>query len=66
MVNKKKSECLSAFPSEEFCECISKNTSVGITFSPYIAIVTHTKDELKYGTISNLNKQMVDINRACT
>ena len=64
MVRKKQSECLSAFPNQKFCECIATNTSVGITFATYIAIVTQTKDALKYSTRSNGDKELIAINRA--
>ena len=64
MVRKKQNECMSAFPNQRFCECIATNTSVGINFATYIAIVTRTKEELKYETRSSGDKETIDINRA--
>jgi hypothetical protein len=57
-------QCIAAIANEPFCECLGRNLPVAINFVNYVALVTQTKEELKYNTLSAEDKQIVDNTRA--
>jgi hypothetical protein len=56
----RKLKCLKAFGSEAFCECWNAKLAVGLDFDGYIAVITRTKEELKYDTFTKDDKALVD------
>ena len=64
MAKEKRLQCMTAVANETFCECLSQNLPVPINFVNYVAIVTQTKEELKYSTLSAEDKRIVDNTRS--
>jgi hypothetical protein len=56
-------QCMAAIANEPVCECLGQKLPVVINFVQYVAIVTQTRDELKYNTLSAEDKQIVDNTR---
>src|SRR5262245_28852693 len=54
---------MAAVASEAFCECLGQKLPVAINFVDYVGIITRTKEELKYSTLSAEDKGVVDITR---
>jgi hypothetical protein len=63
METEKRLQCLTAVANEPFCECLRRNLPVVINFLGYVHIVTQTKEELKYNTLSAEDKKIVDSTR---
>src|SRR5262245_55213723 len=59
----RRSQCMAAVASEAFCECLGQKLPVAINFVDYVGIITRTKEELKYNTLSAEDKGVVDITR---
>jgi hypothetical protein len=57
---KKYADCMKAFGSATFCSCLRDKSPIGIDFSGYIQIVTASKEELQYDTMSKENKEVID------
>ena len=57
---KKYSDCMKAFGSDVYCACVRDNSPVGIDFGAYIQIVTSSKDELKYDSLEEENKKLIN------
>jgi hypothetical protein len=56
----RKFKCLKAFGNQEFCECLNSKLAVGLDFDGYIAVITRSREELKYDTLSTEDKALVD------
>lgn len=59
----KKDQCLRSFGDESFCDCISAKTAIILSFAGYVAVTSQYKDELKYETMSDTDKKIVDAAR---
>jgi len=64
MSKEKKLQCLTAVANEPFCECLTQSLPVVINFVQYVAIITTTKEDLKYNTLSRDDRLAVDNTRA--
>ena len=60
LMTEKEMECKRAFGNTEFCECLTDNLPIGVSFRKYIVIMTSKKDELDYDKLSREEKEMVD------
>lgn len=60
ITRQKKSDCLKAFGNQEFCQCLSDNLPVPVSFELYVTIVTTPKDKLGYSELDQENKDVVD------
>lgn len=60
MSEARKQECLQAFGHTQFCGCIASNLPVALSFQQYISIVTHSKEENHYSSLSGENKKIYD------
>jgi hypothetical protein len=63
MGKEKRHQCMTAVANEPFCECLGEKLPVVINFLGYVHIVTQTKEELKYNTLSAEDKRVVDNTR---
>ena len=63
MAKEKRLQCMAAIANEPICECLGQKLPMVINFVQYVAIVTQTRDELKYNTLSAEDKQTVDDTR---
>ncbi|MDA3897158.1 MAG: hypothetical protein PF482_13540 [Desulfobacteraceae bacterium] len=61
MTTRKYSDCFKAYGDEIFCQCLSQNLPIPVSFNLYIKIVTTPKDELGYSELNKEDKQMVDV-----
>jgi hypothetical protein len=61
MTRQKKSDCLKAFGNQDFCQCLSDNLPVPVSFELYVTIVTTPKDKLGYSELDQENKDIVDV-----
>ncbi len=61
MTRRKKSDCLKAFGNQDFCQCLSDNLPVSVSFQLYVTIVTTPKDKLGYSELDQENKGVVDV-----
>ena len=55
-----KFRCLRAVGHAAFCECLVKWRPYSLHFEQYVAIITRTKAELAYDTLSDISKSIVD------
>lgn len=60
IIRKRGINCIKAFGHDRFCKCLNENLSVGLTFQDYVGVITNTKDELNYVSLSTEQKKMVD------
>jgi hypothetical protein len=60
ITTKKRLKCMMAVGTEPFCDCLAQNTPVGASFEDYITITTTSKDDLKYSTLDQETKGLVD------
>jgi hypothetical protein len=63
LTNAKKMECVTAIANEALCECLTRNLPVTVSFVNYVVIVTQTKEDLKYASLSAEDKSIVDNTR---
>jgi hypothetical protein len=56
----KRTQCIRAFGAPGFCECLTTNLPVGASFQGYVQIVTTTKTDLQYQSLSVEDRKMVD------
>lgn len=61
MSQARKQECLKAFGHTKFCGCIAENVPVALTFQQYISVVTHSKAENNYSSLSKDEKKIYDL-----
>ena len=54
---------MAAVANEAFCECLRQKLPWPLNFVGYVTIVTQTKKELKYNTLSAEDKVIVDVAR---
>ena len=54
---------MAAVAHESLCECLGRNLPVVVNFVGYVTIVTQTRNELKYDTLSAEDKGLVDNTR---
>jgi hypothetical protein len=59
----RRSQCMAAVANESLCDCLGRNLPVVVNFVGYVTIVTQTKNELKYDTLSAEDKGIVDNTR---
>lgn len=52
--------CLKAFGRPTFCSCLSQNLPIDLSFSDYIVIVTHSKEQNGYGRLTGETKAAYD------
>jgi hypothetical protein len=60
MIRARGSSCIKAFGHERFCKCLNEKLAVGLSFQDYVIVMTKTKDQLKYASLSTEQKQLVD------
>lgn len=60
MTKKRLNNCLKAFGDDKFCGCLNDNLPVGVDFQLYIASTIFSKDELKYKSLSETDKTLID------
>lgn len=60
MSRQKYSDCLKAFGSQKFCQCLRDKSPVGVNFSGYIKVVTTPKEELEYSKADQETKNLID------
>ena len=60
---KKKNQCMKAFGNMQFCDCIVDKIPISIDFVQYVAIVSGTKDDFKYDSMSAEDKKVFDSTR---
>jgi hypothetical protein len=60
MEQERKFQCMAAVANKAFCECLGENLPVVLDFTNYVVIVTRTKVELKYSTLSADDKSVID------
>lgn len=53
-------DCLRAVPNGKFCSCLQDKAPVASTFSDYVIAVTHSKEDLGYGTLDKDAKAYID------
>ena len=53
-------DCLRAFGDKAFCECLKKESPAVASFTDYVNVVTHSKEELGYDKLSKDVKTVVD------
>jgi hypothetical protein len=53
-------DCVRAMPARKFCECLKDRAPAASTFSDYVIVVTHSKEELGYGKLDKDMKAYVD------
>jgi uncharacterized protein YbaA (DUF1428 family) len=61
IVKEKRAHCIRAFGHAAFCECLSSKVPVGTSFVTYIRVVTSTKEQLSYSSLSKDDKTIVDV-----
>jgi hypothetical protein len=59
----KTAECMKAIGNPDFCSCIANKSPGNISFVGYVQIVTKTKEELEYDSLTPEHKKMVDLSR---
>jgi hypothetical protein len=59
-IEQKRLECLSAIGNSTFCACVTAEVPMGVNFLQYVGIVTRTKAELGYDTLSKNDKLLAD------
>ena len=52
--------CLRAFGDTAFCKCLVEKRPYSLDFQQYVAIITRTKGELAYDTLSDISRSLVD------
>ena len=57
------SDCLKAFGYKNFCQCLSRNIPLILSFQNYVRIVTSSKTDLKYDKLPDDEKKLIDITR---
>jgi hypothetical protein len=55
-----KFSCLKAFGRPTFCNCLSQNLPIALSFADYIAIVTQSKEQNGYGRLTGEVKTAYD------
>jgi hypothetical protein len=55
-----KFRCLRAVGDSAFCDCLVKKRPYSLHFEQYVGIITRTKAELAYDTLSDISKGIVD------
>ena len=60
----KKDQCMKAIGDMAFCNCIAENSPVAVDFIQYVAVVTRTKEDVKYEQLSADDKKIFDSSRA--
>lgn len=60
----KKTHCMKAIGNPVFCECIAKESPVGVDFIGYVTITAGTKKLFKYDQLSDEDKKLFDATRA--
>jgi hypothetical protein len=53
-------QCQRAIGHNEFCECLTKNLPIVVSFSAYISMLTSTKVDLNYGQLTSKQQLVVD------
>lgn len=61
--NKKYQECITSTGDLRLCGCLREKLPVAVEFVGYVAIVTHTKEELEYSKMGDNDKKIVDLTR---
>lgn len=59
----KKDQCIRSFGDETFCNCISLKTAIILSFAGYVAVTSQDRSEIKYETLSDTDKKIVDAAR---
>jgi hypothetical protein len=57
---KKYNDCLKAFGSHDFCQCLKNKTPSSISFTDYVAVVITPKEELGYSKADEGTKGIID------
>lgn len=61
--NERRAHCNAALADQRFCDCLAKNLPMIVSFQNYIEIIVRTKDELRYGSRSAEDKEIIDSTR---
>ncbi len=62
-VKRTKLACIKAIGHEKFCHCISENMPSDQEFANYVVAVSKTKEELKFGELSEYYQQAINLAR---
>jgi len=63
-VKRTKLACVKAIGHEKFCHCISENMPSDQEFANYVVAVSKTKEELKFGELSEYYQQAINLARS--
>lgn len=53
--------CMKAFGEPKFCNCLSENLPIAISFANYVAITTQSKEENSYDTMPVNDRKAYDM-----
>lgn len=62
--NKIRFSCLKAFPDESYCNCLGEKLPLSLTFPQFVAVVSTTKRDLGYATLTSDGMKLIDIARS--